>query len=254
MIPSMVLVTLGALLGAAMGSFAALLAERTLRDEPVIWARSECRDCKAHLGTAELIPVLSYLWQRGRCSRCDARIPPVLFQAELTGAALGIGAVIVSPDPLRALVLGLWMWALLALAIADLRAFRLPDRLLLLATAAGAAWVWLGDGTGWPPLADRMQGAALGALVGGGSFWLIRVTYRLTRGRDGMGLGDVKLMAVLGMVLGIERLPLMVLLAAVSTLALSVLRSWRRGRPLNRLGRAPFGAALALASAVLMLL
>ena len=247
-------VVIAALLGAAMGSFAALLAERTLRAEPVLWARSQCRACAARLGWTELVPILSYLWQRGRCRHCDARIPPALFQAELAGALMGAAAALASPDPLRALVLGLWMWALLALAIADLRAFRLPDRLLLLAALAGAALVGLGDGSGWPSLADRTLNAGLGAGAGAGSFWLIRLIYRLARGRDGMGLGDVKLMAVLGLVLGLERLPLTVLLAALSALIVSVLRAWRRGRPLNRLGRVPFGAALALAAAVMAVL
>ena len=95
--------------------------------------------------------------------------------------------------------------------------------------------------------------ALAGAACGGGAFWLVRRLYRWRTGRDGMGMGDVLLAGVLGLGLGPERLPMTVLLAALSALALAGLRAWRRSRPLHRLGRVPFGASLALA-AVLMAL
>jgi leader peptidase (prepilin peptidase)/N-methyltransferase len=167
---------------------------------------------------------------------------------------MGLAAAVAAPDPARALLLALWMWALLTLAVADLRWFRLPDPLVLVAAAAGLALALAGDGSGWPDLTARAQDAMIGAAAGGGSFWLIRVTYRWWAGRDGMGLGDVKLMAALGLGLGVERLPLVVLFAALVALALSVLRAWRKRRPLNRLGRVPFGAALALSAAVVAIL
>lgn len=244
---------LGAL-GAAVSSFVALLAERLLRGEPVALSRSRCRSCGAGLRARDLVPVLSYLWRRGRCRDCGARIPAVLLHAELIGAAMGVAAALSAPDPARALLLAAWMWALLGLALSDLRGYRLPDALVLAAAVLGLALALAGDGTGWPPLPDRAVQAALGAVAGGGSFWLIRRAYRWRTGRQGMGLGDVKLMAALGLVFGIERLPLVVLLAATSALALALLRARRKGRSLNRLGFVPFGAALAMAAAVVALI
>ncbi len=242
------------LLGAAMGSFTALLAERLVRGEATVLVRSRCRSCDTVLRARDLVPIASYLAYRGRCAHCDARIPPLLLQAEVIGALFGIAAALTTPDPLRALLLAGWMWALLGLALADLRYFRLPDPLVITAGLLGLALTLAGDGTGWPPLADRAAQAAIGAVAGGGSFWLIRAGYHWRTGRDGMGWGDVKLMAALGLALGLESLPIMVLLAALTAMLLALLRAWRKGRPLNRLGRVPFGAALAMAAAVIMLL
>lgn len=252
--PVLVIAALMGVLGAAMGSFVALLAERLLRHEPVVLARSRCRSCGTDLSASDLVPVISYLLRRGRCRHCGARIPPLLLQAELVGAAMGVTAALSAADPARALLLAGWMWALLGLALADLRGYRLPDVLVLAAAGLGLALVLAGDGTGWPPLTDRALWAALGSLAGGGSFWLIRWLYRCRTGRQGMGLGDVKLIAALGLVFGVERLPLVVLLAATSALALALLRAWQKGRSLNRLGFVPFGAALAMAAVVVVLI
>ncbi len=250
----MTLALLLAVLGAAMGSFAALLAERLVRGEPFALDRSRCRSCGTELRAVELVPLVSYLWLRGRCARCRAPIPPILWQAELSGALLGAAAGWAAPDPARALLLAFWMWALLALAVADLRWFRLPLPLIALAAALGLALTLAGDGTGWPTPAERLLFALTGAAAGGGAFWAIRAVYGWRSGRQGMGLGDVWLAAALGLALGIPRLPLTVLLAATTALLLALLRARRRGRSLRRLGRLPFGAALALAAAVVALL
>ncbi len=242
-----------ALLGAAMGSFAALVAERLLRGQGFVTGGSACRACGTALAVRDLVPLLSYPLLRGRCRHCGARIPPVLWHAEIAGALIGAAAAWSAPDPLRALALAGWMWALLALALADLRSMRLPDPLMLAATVLGILLVALGDGTGWPDLQTRLAQATLGALAGGGAFWLLRAAYRWRSGRDGMGMGDVLLAAVLGLVLQ-ERLPLAVLIAALTALALALLRAWRKRRPLRRLGRVPFGAALALAGAFVAVL
>ena len=246
----MTIVILLALTGAALGSFAALLAERLVRREPFALARSRCRSCGTDLRPADLIPLVSYPWLRGRCRQCGARIPPVLWQAEVTGALMGAAAGWAAADPGRALLLLGWMAALLALAVADLRWFRLPEPLLAVSAILGLAVALAGDGTGWPDPAARLTTALWGAALGGGAFWLIRWTYARWAGRQGMGMGDVWLMAALGLALGAPRLPLVVLLAATTALLLAVLRAWRKGRGLRRLGRLPFGAALALAACV----
>ena len=250
----MSLVVLLALLGAAMGSFAALAAERLLRGEPLALARSRCVTCDATLRARDLVPLVSYPLLRGRCAQCNARIPPVLWQAEVTGLAMGAAAAWVAPDPARGLLLAAWMWSLLALALADLRRFRLPERLMALTAALGLALALAGDGTGWPDLSERLTTALWGAALGGGAFWLVRTLYTWRTGREGMGLGDVLLIAALGLALGPARLPLVVLFAAGTALMLALLRARRKGRSLRRLGRLPFGAALALAGALVAVL
>lgn len=243
-----------ALAGAAAGSFVALLAERLLRGEPVALARSRCRACGTALRARDLVPLLSWPLLRGRCAACGARIPAILWQAEGVGALMGAAAALAAPDPGRALLLAGWMWALLGLALADLRRFRLPDALVLAAAVLGLGLAIAGDGSGRPPVAQRLSDAVLGAAAGGAAFWAIRAGYRWRSGRDGMGLGDVKLAAALGLALGVERLPMVVLVAALGAMAMALGRARRKGRPLNRLGRVPFGAALALSAAALSVL
>lgn len=241
------------LAGAAAGSFAALVAERVLRGEGFVSGRSRCVSCGTTLRARDLVPLVSWPLLRGRCASCGACIPAILWQAEGLGALMGFAAAWTSPDPARAVMLALWMWALLALALADLRRMRLPDALMIPAAALGLAVALVGDGSGWPPLADRLRDAMIGALAGAGTFAAIRWTYRLRTGRDGMGGGDVALSGTLGLALGAAALPMTVLLAALGGLCWAALRALAKGRRLNRLGRVPFGAALALAGAAVKL-
>lgn len=243
-----------ALAGPAAGSCAALLARRLPRGEPVVLARSCCRSCGARLRWFELVPLVSWLVQRGRCRRCGAAIPRRLLQAEIVGFGFGLGAAFVAPTPLAALTGALFLWCLLALALADLRYFRLPDALTAALGLIGLGMMLAGDGTGWPGPADRLAAAALGAAAGGGSFLALRLGYRALAGREGMGPGDVKLMAAIGAGLGPAALPMVALLAGISALIAAALRAWRRGRGLRRAGRVPFGAFLAMAAAAVWLL
>ena len=225
------------LIGPAMGSFAALLAERLLRGEPVVMARSACRSCGARLEARDLVPLLSYPLLRGRCRHCAAAIPARLWQAEWAGLGLGALAVALAAGPAEAVWSALWLWCLLALAMADLQRFRLPDPLT-------AALLVLGLGLAWPD----WQAAALGAAIGAGAFLALRLGYGAATGREGMGLGDVKLMAGIGAGLGPLALPGVALIAAGAALLIAGLRAWTRGRRLHRLGRVPFGAYLATAA------
>ena len=254
MIPGLITVVLSVLLGAALGSFAALVAERLVKGESFVTGRSVCRSCGTTIAARDLLPLLSFPLLRGRCRACHARIPPLLWQAEIIGALMGMGAALAAPDPLRALLLLGWMAALLALAIADLRWFRLPEPLMAAAALLGLGLALAGDGSGWPEPGARLAQALWGAAAGGGVFWLIRAAYRWRMGRDGMGLGDVWLLAALGLALGPFRLPMVVLLAATTALALALVRARIKGRSLRRLGRIPFGAALALAGALVAVL
>ncbi|MCC5969530.1 MAG: prepilin peptidase [Pararhodobacter sp.] len=243
-----------ALAGPAAGSFAALLADRLPRGEAVGLVRSRCRSCGAQLRWFELVPIWSWLRQRGCCRSCGAPISAQLLQAELVGLMFGLGAALVAPTAAAAFLGALFLWCLLALALSDLRFFRLPDPLTAALALIGFALALAGDGSGWPHWPERLGAAVIGAVVGGGSFWALRLAYRQITGREGMGMGDVKLMAGIGAGLGAAALPMVTLLAGLSALVLAALRAWRRGRGLRRTGRVPFGAFLALAAAAIWLL
>ncbi|MFK7940745.1 MAG: A24 family peptidase [Roseovarius sp.] len=235
------------LISPAVGSFLALLADRLPRGEDVVRARSYCRSCKHTLGLRDLIPVVSFGVSGGRCHHCGAAIPPWLLYMEILATGCAVVAVILSQSPAEAWGYALFLWVLLTLVACDLLWFRLPDQLTgaLLVIAMMLAWM--------TPYISLPQ-ALLGAVIGTGGFWALRWGYRAVRGREGLGLGDVKLMAGLGAALGPYDLPLMLLLASLTALAVAGVGMMRSPRALNATRPLPFGAALAAATALLWVL
>jgi leader peptidase (prepilin peptidase)/N-methyltransferase len=231
---------LGAVVGLCAGSFVATLAVRAEDGwRGILGGRSRCPACGAPLGARDLVPILSWLWQRGRCRHCAARIGAFYPLVEVAAAMIGTLALVLLPSPV-AWVAALLGWWLLALALIDLRTWRLPDALtlplilmgLLLAAADGA----LGDAS--LSLAEALLGAGGGYLAFAGLGRL----YHWARGREGLGLGDAKLLAAAGAWLGLGALPLLVLLSTVPALLLAAARA-----PVLRPDTAvPFGPALAL--------
>lgn len=229
------------------GSFLALVADRLPRDESIILPRSFCRGCGTTLLARDLIPVLSFALTRGRCRHCGTPIPPWLLYVELTAIGLALFAVLLAPSALLAWGYAVFLWLLLTLAVADLRHFRLPNLLTgaLLIVALLLAWQ-----SGFPALPAALWGAAIGL----GSFLALRLAYFWLRGREGLGMGDVKLMAGLGAALGPETLPMMVLLASLAALASALAgRLAGQGNAMGATRPLPFGAALTAATGCLWL-
>jgi leader peptidase (prepilin peptidase)/N-methyltransferase len=230
-----------------IGSFLAVLADRLPRGEDVVRAPSACRACKRRLQPRDLIPVLSFSLSAGRCAGCGAPIPPWLLYMEIMATGLAVVALIIGGSAGEAWLIALFLWLLLALTASDLLWFRLPDLLTgaLFLTALGMALI-----LGWPPPALALTGAILGS----GVFMALRWGYHALRGREGLGLGDVKLMAGLGAALGPYDLPLMLLLAALTALAVAAVGRLRSARALSPTRPLPFGAALCAATGLIWLL
>ncbi|APZ54045.1 prepilin peptidase [Salipiger abyssi] len=235
------------LLGPFIGSFLGVLAERLPRGEDVVRRPSACRCCGARLGPADLVPILSFALRRGRCRHCAAPIPPWLLYTEILATGAACLAVLAGGTPAGIWYAALFLWLLIVLGMCDLMFFRLPDILtgaLLVLTLVGAA-IWEPGGLG---------PALIAAAAGAGSFLALRIGYRLLRRREGLGLGDVKLMAGLGAFAGLRDLPLLVLLAALAALGAALAGRLGRGRlPRGDLAL-PFGASLCAAAAGLWLL
>lgn len=198
-----------ALLGVIWGSFCAALVLRWARGQG-LGGRSACDHCGAPLRAADLLPLLSYMWRRGRSRCCSQQIDPFHFYVEAAGGVLGAASVV-----LMAGTAG-WLWAimgwlLMPLVLLDARLQWLPDRLTLLLAMVGLVLAG-------PLMGSDMTQRWLGAAVGGLSLWLVRSAYRWIRGREGMGGGDPKLLAALGAWLGWQALPLTLLLASVTGL------------------------------------
>lgn len=235
----------GAVLGLAVGSFVATLVARWGTGQS-IGGRSRCDGCARPLTPLELVPLLGFALGDGRCRTCGAAIDPAFPATEAAAAAIGATALALAPSA-GGLAGAAFGWTLLALALLDARHLWLPDRLTLLLLAAGLAAGALGLA---PALADR----AIGAAVGLAALALIASAYARLRGRDGLGMGDVKLLGAIGAWLGWQPLPLVVTGAAALGLVVVALRLLR-GAAVRATDRLPFGTLLAAAAfAVWMLL
>jgi leader peptidase (prepilin peptidase) / N-methyltransferase len=225
-----------------IGSFLGVLIRRWPAGRAVVLGRSCCDHCGAVLGPRDLVPLLSWLWSRGRCRHCRAPIGEFYPLVELAAFTVAVWAGTLDAGA------ALWLdcllgWGLLTLAWIDAEHLLLPDILTLplILIGLGASWY-----LSWPPLMD----AAAGAAVGYGVFQLLAVAYRRLRGRDGLGAGDAKLLAVAGAWLGWQALGDVVLGAALAgILWYFVTRSPARLDEAAPAGpvELPFGPALAIA-------
>ncbi|HEK0908013.1 TPA: prepilin peptidase [Pseudomonas putida] len=199
---------------------------------------SHCPGCGHRIRAWENIPVVSYLALRGRCSACKGRISLRYPLVEL--ACAGLSLVVawhfgVSVQALLALVL---TWCLLALSLIDAEHQLLPDVLVL-------PTLWLGlvvNAFGvFVPLADALWGAVVGYL----SLWSVYWLFRLVTGKEGLGYGDFKLLALLGAWGGWQVLPLTLLLSSVvgAVIGLCLLRLRKASLGTTM----PFGPYLAIA-------
>ena len=187
----------------------------------------------------ELIPLLSIVVQRGRCRTCGATIDPLHWQIEFACALAGCVALGVAPG-FAGIAGALFGWTLIALIVLDMRHFWLPDKLTLALAVAGLAAGLAGL---TPSLSDRVYGG----LAGYFSLAVIAFTYRHLRGREGLGGGDPKLLGAIGLWLGWQALPLVVLGGSGAGL-LWVFARALRGHAVSATDRLPLGALLGIAA------
>lgn len=198
--------------------------------------RSACPGCGHQITALENIPLLSWLWLRGRCSACSAAIGARYPLVELLTALLSAAVAWkwgVSAQTLGALLL---VWALVTLAFIDLDTTLLPDSLTL-------PLLWLGLLFNLGGYFTSLSDAVIGAISGYGVLWSVYWLFKLVTGKDGMGYGDFKLLAAIGAWLGWQMLPVTLLLSsvvgAVVGIAMVVLVKHDRRVPI------PFGPYLA---------
>lgn len=220
-----------------IGSFIGVVVERLPAGRPIVMARSTCAHCGEALGVRDLVPVVSWLARGGRCRCGKVRLSPFYPVIELAALAVALSAVAVLSGWLlwASLALG---WTLLALAAIDLRHFVLPHSLTLPLIPAGLAVAWLVEPA---TLLDHVIGAAAGLVA----FALIAWLYRRLRGREGLGLGDAKLLSGAGAWLGWQALPSVVVIGAGGALALALAGALVGGK-LTLTTKMAFGPYLAL--------
>ena len=244
-------------IGASVGSFVNVVADRLPAGQSLVRPASHCPVCHTHLRTLDLLPVLSYVWLRGRCRSCGAVIPGRLPLVEagtgllfaLALASYGLGAAFAA----AAVILGL----LVAITIIDLEHGLILDRVVLPASVAALAMAPLWPLAGvereffpgffdWPGSVESLASS----LVGGGAGFLFFLAITLVR-PGGTGGGDVKLAGLLGLLLGLAGAAIAVWVAVVvgGVVAAALLLLRKRGRR----SEMPFGPFLAGGAAVALL-
>jgi leader peptidase (prepilin peptidase)/N-methyltransferase len=204
---------LAALVGLALGSFLNVVITRLPRGESMWVGRSRCPHCRRPLSWYDNIPLLSYVWLRGRCRACGAAIPWRYPLVELTGGLMALALWHTFSDRLLLLAYGPFCLALVALAAIDLEHRLLPDAITFPGIILGLLLSLV-----LPSLSP--VAAAAGTGVGAALFFGIGRVYERLAGRRGLGGGDIKLMAMIGAFLGVWALPLVILISAgLGTLA-----------------------------------
>ena len=192
---------LAAALGAIVGSFANVCIHRLPRGESVVTPPSRCPTCGARITFYDNVPVVSWILLRGRCRSCAAPIPARYPLVEAAVSLLFLVCAAAWGPTLDALSGALFGTACLVLMATDLAHRILPDEItlgglaaaLLLATARDA-----GAGGRFTLAESRLLEALLGVILGGGFLLAVRAAYERLRGTEGLGLGDVKMLAMIG--------------------------------------------------------
>jgi len=207
----------------------------------LILPRSACPACGHRITALENVPLLSYLWLRGKCSACSAPIGlryPVVELVAGIAAAYSAARFGFTPAALGAAI---FAWSLLALAAIDYDTQLLPDDITLPLLWAGLLF---NLGGAFVPLKSAVLGAVAGYLVLWSIYWL----FKFATGKEGMGYGDFKLLAAIGAWLGWQALPLTILLSSVvgAVVGISLMAFAKHGRdkPI------PFGPYLAAAGVI----
>jgi leader peptidase (prepilin peptidase)/N-methyltransferase len=237
--------------GLVLGSFLNVCILRLPVGESIVRPRSRCPRCKQRIRWYLNIPVASWLWLGGRCSGCGARISwRYPFVETLSGAiVLGLWLTFGSRPAFPIAVL--FALALVALFFTDLDHQLLPDAITLTGLVAGLALAWFNPfltGIGWA----RVWGALSGAALGSGLLWGIGAVYGRLRGVEAMGMGDVKMMAMVGAFTGPFGVLFTIFAASAVGAVVGVLLIPLKGRSLQ--DSLPFGCFLAPASLAAMLL
>jgi leader peptidase (prepilin peptidase)/N-methyltransferase len=216
-------------------------SETAAPPENIFTSRSHCPHC-GHLITAlENIPVISYLFLRGKCSECSARISPRYPSIELLTALLS-ALVAWSFDYTMAVPFVLLLvWGLIALSFIDFDHQLLPDKLLY-------PILWTGLLINSQNILVDINSALYGAVAGYLVLWLVYQAFKLLTGKEGMGYGDFKLLALLGAWLGWQMLPLIILLSSLVGAIVGILGILILGR--DRQLPIPFGPYLSIAGLI----
>ncbi len=232
-------------LGAVFGSFANVVILRLPKGENIAFPASHCYACKKPVKIYDNIPILSWLILKGKCRSCGAAFSFRYCLVEIiTGAlfALAFAKLGWSWFLLEILILFL---GLVIISFIDLDHFIIPDKLSLPGIALGLLGGLLN------PEREFMD-ALLGMLLGGGFLWAVAYVYYILKKEEGMGGGDIKLLAWIGAILGWKSVPFIILGSSILGSVVGVFLIWKNKGSLKTV--IPFGPYIALAAVIYLLI
>lgn len=200
--------------------------------------RSQCPNCGHMITALENVPVISYLFLKGKCSSCKTHISIQYPLIEVLTALLSVFIASKIGFGWQILAALVFFWTLITLALIDAKTMLLPDNLTL-------PLMWLGIVVNYNHLFIDLQSSVLGAMIGYMSLWSIFQVFRLVTGKEGMGFGDFKILAAIGAWGGWQILPFTIfiasLLGAIIGILMILIQRQKESQPI------PFGPWLALA-------
>ena len=242
--PDPLILTAVAIFGAIVGSFLNVVILRLPKPgASIVFPASHCPLCLSELAWYENIPVLSYLFLRGRCGHCATRIAIQYPLVEIMMAMLTVAVVVRFGLSLTGAGLFLFSAGLLVIIFIDLRHQIIPDVISLPGILVGFVFSFFSTLTTW-------QDSLIGLIAGGGVLYAIALLYYLLRKQDGMGGGDIKLLAMIGAFLGWQSLPFVIFASSVSGAAVGLLAMMIQKKGGET--RIPFGPFLSLAALLYM--
>lgn len=234
-----------ALIGLCIGSYLNVVIYRVPLNMSTAFPPSHCPGCDSPIKWYDNIPILSYIILGGKCRNCKCRISPRYMLVEATNMILWLAcAMLFAPTSIPwAIISSIACSILLCIAFIDLEHMIIPDRfqviLLVLGAAALGCSFYFPDKVTW---VERL----LGFFIGGGVLTLIYFLYLWIRKQEGMGIGDIKLVAVLGLLFGPWQLLIAIFIASISASVILVILQRRQGESGKEYPFAPFIAAGAI--------
>lgn len=236
-----ILIVISGLFGAIIGSFLNVVILRLPdQDQSIVFPASHCPKCSSPLHWYENVPILSYIFLRGKCGHCQESIPFQYPLVELLMALLSVAIVYKFHLTLSTAGYFLFSAALLVIIFIDIHHQIIPDIISLPGIILGFFFALVGDAVTW-------QSSLIGLLVGGGVLYAVAFFYLLLRKIDGMGGGDIKLLAMIGAWLGWQSLPFVIFSSSLTgSIAGLIAMSHQKKGVHTRIPFGPFlsGAAL----------
>ncbi|HIJ80489.1 MAG TPA: prepilin peptidase [Desulfuromonadales bacterium] len=237
MTPMVTLSVFAFVFGMVTGSFLNVCICRMPKDESVVSPPSHCPACGYQIRWYDNIPLLSYIFLGGKCRGCQTRISIQYPLVELLNGALTLLLFLRFGPTLAFAVLFMFSSALVVITFIDLEHQIIPDEISLSGIVIGFVFSFFLKGHTW-------LNSLLGILLGGGSLLLVAYGYQMLTGKEGMGGGDIKLLAMMGAFLGWKSIPFIIFTSSLmgSVIGISLMLSQKKDSKLA----IPFGPYLAL--------